>query len=351
MGKKKSILVVGAGLSGLCIGLHLQKNNCNVTLVDNGVNFSSRIAVGMINPLVFRRMTKSWRVDDFLPYLKSFYNSIEEQTNSHFFFPVPIRRLFSSEQEHDFWLKKEKREDFKPYMNTVTPEDYLYDQAKNPFGSGRVNETFFLDTDLFYTKTLGLIEEKGIVVREEFDFNQLKQNTYKNINYDEIIFCQGYLNKDNPYFNYLPIDPTKGQVLTVHSETLPENVSLNRKCFILPKGNKKFKVGSTYEWHNTSTNITEASKLHILENLSYIIDEEVSVVEQIAGVRPTVKDRRPVIGTHPQHKNYHIFNGLGAKGYMLAPLLSKEFVDYLLYNENLSPEVDINRFINSDFKK
>ncbi len=346
--KKKSILIVGAGLSGLCVSLQLQNRDCEITLVDNQINFSSRIAVGMINPLVFRRMTKSWRVDDFLPYLKIFYTELEKATSSHFFYPVPIRRLFSSEQERDFWLKKQKRDDFETYMNEVTSADYEYNGGKNPFGSGRVNETFFLDVDLFYQKVIGKIKKKGRVLNEEFDYSQLTGNNYKGVDYDDIIFCQGYLNKDNPFFNYLPIDPTKGQVLTIQSNTLPEDVSLNRKCFILPKGNQHFKVGSTYEWHNTSTHITEASKQHILNNLSYIIDEKVEVVEQIAGVRPTVKDRRPVIGTHTKYKNYHIFNGLGAKGYMLAPLLSLEFVEYLLDGKKLDSEIDISRFSNSN---
>jgi glycine/D-amino acid oxidase-like deaminating enzyme len=51
-----------------------------------------------------------------------------------------------------------------------------------------------------------------------------------------------------------------------------------------------------------------------------------------------------LLGTHHTIKNYHIFNGLGAKGYMLAPLISKEFVSYLLNDDNLDPEVDINRY-------
>jgi len=351
MSKKKSILVVGAGLAGICVSLQLQENDCAVTIVDNGVNFSSRVAVGMINPLVFRRMTKSWRVDEFLPYLKTFYLSLEKESKSHFFFPIPIRRLFSSEQERDFWLKKEQREDFKPYMNKVSSDDYTYSGGKNPFGSGRVNDTFFLDVHLFYRKMMEKIEKEGNVLREEFDFNELNENIYKGKRYDDIIFCQGYLNKDNPFFNYLPVDPTKGQVLTIKTDKLPENISLNRKCFILPKGNQTFKVGSTYEWHNTTTNITEESKQHILTNLSFILEDKVDVIDQIAGVRPTVKDRRPVIGTHTKFKNYHIFNGLGAKGYMLAPLLSREFIDYLLNNVPLSKEVDINRFNKSDFIK
>ncbi len=344
MKNRKSMLVVGAGLAGVCVALQLQKRGCDVSLVDNQTNDSSKVAVGMINPLVFRRMTKSWRVDDFLPYLKKFYKNIEAETGSSFFHPVPIRRLFSSEQERDFWLKKEKRENFHAYMTPVDKSDYDYSLGKNPFGSGRVKETYFIDVDSFFSTTLELFSKKGTILNEEFDFSQLKETNYKGISYDEIVFCQGYLNFTNPFFKDLPIDPTKGQVLTIRSKELPEDVSLNRKCFILPKGNQKFKVGSTYEWHNTTTNITEESKRHILDNLSYIIDEEVEVVEQIAGVRPTVKDRRPTIGTHPTYSHCHIFNGLGAKGYMLAPLLSEEFVDYLLEGKGLEKEVNISRF-------
>ena len=335
---------MGAGLSGACVALQLQNRGCDVTVLDNRINVSSRVAVGMINPLVFRRMTKSWRVDEFLPYLKSFYKKIEQESQSSFFHPVPIRRLFSSAQERDFWLKKEQREDFAHYMCKVNESDYAYSFGKNPFGSGRVKESFFVDVEVFYESVLSLIKKSGTVLCEEFDFRHLENTTYNGLHYDEIVFCQGYLNKDNPFFNEIPIDPTKGQVLTVQSEQLPEDVSLNRKCFILPKGNRLFKIGSTYEWHNTTTNITEESKLEILNNLAFIIDEQVSVKAQIAGVRPTVKDRRPTLGTHQKHRNYHIFNGLGAKGYMIAPLLSNEFADYLLDNKNLDKEVNISRF-------
>ena len=80
MKNKKSMLIVGAGLSGICVSLQLLKRGCSVTLVDNQKNVSSRVAVGMINPLVFRRMTKSWRVDEFLPYLKTFYRELEKET-------------------------------------------------------------------------------------------------------------------------------------------------------------------------------------------------------------------------------------------------------------------------------
>jgi glycine oxidase len=341
---QKKILIVGAGLSGVSVATQLIKNNVAVTLIDNDINFSSRIAAGMINPLVFRRMTKSWRVDEFIPFLKEFYSDLEAITDSTFLFEVPIRRLFSSEQERDFWLEKEKRADFKPYMHNVTDADMHYAGAKNPFGSARLKETYYVEVDSFLTNMKRWIKEQGEIIQEQFDYNALVENTYKGVLYNEIVFCLGYLNKECPLFGELPLDQTKGQTLTIKSQTLPENLSLNRKCFMLPKGNQAFKIGSTYEWNDPSTHVTVEAKEELLKNLSFIIDETVEVLNQEAGIRPTTRDRRPLVGTHKTHKNYHIFNGLGAKGYMLAPLISKEFVGYLLNGDALDPKVDINRY-------
>ncbi len=344
MENSKNILVVGAGLAGISVATQLIKAGVQVTLIDNDKNFSSRVAAGMINPIVFRRMTKSWRVDEFIPFLKSFYRELEAETQSEFFFPIPIRRLFSSEQERGFWLNKEQREEFEPYMEKVTESDLNFSQAKNPFGSGRLKETYYVDVNSFITNTKSWISSKSRLIKEQFDYNQLTRTNYKGTQYDEIVFCLGYLNKSCPFFGELPLDQTKGQTLTIKSETLPENTSLNRKCFMLPKGNKTFKIGSTYEWNDPTTHTTIESRTELLKNLAYVIDEEVEVIHQEAGIRPTTRDRRPLIGTHNKHAHYHIFNGLGAKGYMLAPLISKEFVDYLLNGVNLDPEVDINRY-------
>lgn len=344
MSNARKILIVGGGLAGLCVGIQLIRKGAAVTLIDRGENFGSRIAAGMINPLVFRRMTRSWRVDDFLPYLREFYHSIEEESKSAFFRDVPIRRLFSSEQERGYWLKKQERDDFAPYMTRVTPEDDAYSTTLNAFGSGRVKQAAAVESTTFLSVAKTILQSKAEVVTEVFSFDHLDGTTYRGTAYDDVVFCEGYEGKSNPYFGYLPMNQTKGEVLTIRSEVLPEHESVNRKCFVLPIGEKEFKVGSTYVWHTPTTNITEEGKQAILDKLAYLIEEDVTVVEQLAGVRPTTEDRRPFIGTHHDHPNYHIFNGLGAKGYMTAPLLSEEFSEYLLNGAELHPDVDIKRF-------
>ena len=58
------------------------------------------------------------------------------------------------------------------------------------------------------------------------------------------------------------------------------------------------------------------------------------------GIRPATKDRRPMLGKHPDHDCVYIFNGFGAKGVSLIPYYSKMMID-LLVNQN-QPHIDVN---------
>lgn len=345
MKNSKNILVVGGGLSGISVCFHLIRKGINTTLIHNNINHSSSVAAAMINPLVFRRMTKSWRVDELIPYLIQFYSEIEHLTNTHFFRQVAIRRMFSSEQERNFWIEKELQSDYINYMEVINESDDQYDKAKNEYGTGRLKNAYSVDSKIFIPEMLNWIEKNGKLQLEEFDYSQFLDRKYKGIEYDDIVFCEGYMNYKNPWFKHLPVQQTKGETLTVKANSLPENVSLNRKCFMLPMGNNIFKVGSTYEWNSIDTSITTYGREMILKNLAFLTDEKVEVINQEAGIRPTSPDRRPILGTHSDKKHYHIFNALGAKGYLIAPLLSKEFVEYLLEGKALHEEVRLNRFL------
>lgn len=344
MSSNKHFLVIGAGLSGCLVALQLHRKGQKVTLIDNGINHSSIIAAGMINPLVFRRMTKSWRLDEFTNYLSEFYSDLAKTTQSDFFHSVPIRRLFSSKQERDLWLEKEVLPEYSNYIYPITPEDDAYSKTLNDFGSGRVKNAYWVDTKLFLDGVKNYLAHHITLLQTSFDPNELSQTTYNGIAYSDVVFCEGYLGKNNPWFSYLPLSQTKGETLTITSDSIPNDESINRKCFVLPLGNNTFKVGSTYVWHTADTEITEEGKEQILANLRYMVDTPIDIIAQGAGVRPTTIDRRPLIGTHAQHHHYHIFNGLGTKGYMLAPLLSLEFANYLVNGATLNKEVNIIRF-------
>ena len=183
------IIIVGAGLAGLSVAVRLIHRGEKVIVYDNGINHSSIIAAGMINPLVFRRMTKSWRVDECLASLNSFYVDLELFGGKKFHHPIQIRRMFSSEQEQELWEQKQHLEAFKPYMAELTEEDHLYNKAINEFGSGRVKNASYVDTSAFLEIAKSFVEAKAELRKETFDPSRISGNEYAGVHFKAVVFC------------------------------------------------------------------------------------------------------------------------------------------------------------------
>lgn len=342
----KKALIVGAGLAGTCLAHQLISKGIDITLLDQGSNHSSAIAAGMVNPMVFRRMNKSWRLDEFLPEAQAFYQEIERLLNTKFYHPVVIRRFFSTAEERDNWQKKSEQTEYQNYLEQITAEDLDHQAAHNLFGSGRVRNAFWIDAAHWVKAHTAHFGNSGMLVEKDFDIQawQPESRIYDGVAYDYVIFCMGYRQKDEPTFSYLPLQQTKGQTLLIESISLPDTESLNRKCFVLPYGERRFRVGATYEWNNLTLHTTTEAREQLLENLSSLGSYDAVVLEQAAGVRPTVLDRRPLMGQHPHFEGVFVFNGLGTKGYMMAPTLARELAELISAKKPLHPETNISRF-------
>lgn len=344
----KHFLIVGGGISGLINAYFLLEEGQKVTLLDDDKNVSTAVAAGQINPMVFRRMTKSWRLDDCLPFATAFFEKLNNDCNGELIIRSSIRRLFSHEQERDLWVRKQDDPKFADYLTTLTEEDLNFKEAKNTFGSGRVKNSYYVNASLLISHLRKHIDEhkNGNFRIEEVQHSdfQIDSRSFKGDLFDGILFCEGYRNRYNPWFGKLPVNQTKGQILTIESDEIYREESLNRKCFLLPAEGKTFRVGSTYEWNTDTLHITQEARQEIEEHLQSLVDGHYEVLDQKAGVRPTTIDRRPIIGEHPQFPGLYIFNGLGTKGYMLAPLMASENVAFLLEGKALDAEVSLERF-------
>ncbi|NBR13637.1 MAG: FAD-binding oxidoreductase [Flavobacteriales bacterium] len=344
--EQKKFLIIGAGLAGTTLAHELLKARQQVTLVDKGENHATAIAAGMVNPMVFRRMNKSWRLDECMQDAVPYYLKLEEKFQKQLYFPITIRRMFSSLQEREFWEKRQEIDEFKSYLNTINEADNNYSEAINEFGSGRLNQAFWVDALAYYEGNRNYFQSIDCLLDEEFDLAQFDEKTasYKGVEYDKVVFCCGYLNKYIPFFAEAPVEQTKGQTVTIESTDLPEDESLNRKCFVLPLGNHIFRIGATYEWNDESLTTSESSKDLLLEHLSVLGDFPLKILDQSVGVRPTVLDRRPIMGQHPELNKLFIFNGLGTKGYLMAPTLAKDMRAFLLEGKEMDKEVSLERF-------
>ncbi len=342
----KKALIIGAGLAGTCMAHRLLSRGIEVKIVDQGSNNSSAVAAGMVNPMVFRRMNKSWRLDEFLPEAQAFYQEIERELQTQFYHPIVIRRFFSSDEERANWQTRTENEGYQAYLEKLTTSDLTHTAAINTFGSGRVKNAFWVDAANWVSAHLSYFDKREILLRKEFSAQKWEPQfrKYDGETFDFVVFCLGYRQKEEQTFSYLPLQQTKGQTLLIESAQLSELESLNRKCFVLPYGKQRFRVGATYEWNNATLHTTDDAKQLLLANLEALGNYQPKVIEQAAGVRPTVLDRRPLLGEHPKYKHIFVFNGLGTKGYMMAPTLARELTAHILENAPLDSETNISRF-------
>ena len=343
----KHALIVGAGISGLFNAHYFQREGWKVTIIHDGHNAGSTVAAGQINPLVFRRMLLSWRAAQLIPFARSVYEELQASSNKRFLIDLPIRRLFAHQQERDLWIEKCQNPAYTAWMKELDADDDNFPHAIHQFGTGKVVGSFAVEAQIFLPHFMDNLQQRGVEFQiESFDYHQCnpEKGEYGGQVYDLIVFCQGYSNFNNPYFNYLPVHCTKGELLTIQSANLYAEEALNRKCFILPLGEQLFKVGATYEWNTTDLSTTPKARKELLALAAQISSSEIEVVQQKAGIRPTTPDRRPIIGLHPAYNKLSIFNGLGTKGYMLAPRLAWEWVQHYCMGSELEAEVKVERF-------
>ena len=167
---------------------------------------------------------------------------------------------------------------------------------------------------------------------------------YNDIKAKKIVFCEGFGLKQNPYFKYLPMQEAKGELLTIYAPKLNIDFLIKAAVFVLPLGNDHYKVGATFNWKDKTLKPTQEGRSELVNKLNTFLTTPYTIIDQTAGIRPTVKDRRPLVGVHPKYKQLAILNGLGTRGVMLAPILAKQLFGFLEKGLSLDLSTSISRF-------
>jgi glycine oxidase len=280
--------------------------------------------------------------------MNEFYTFLEEKLNCKVDFKSPILRKFFSVEEQNNWFAASDKVALAPFLSTqLISKKYV--GIDSPYGYGEVLQTGYVDTALLLNKYREYLKESNLFQEEAFDYDDLHIESdgirYKDIHAKHIIFAEGFGMHANPFFNQLPLDGTKGELFIIKAPQLDLDVIVNTSVFILPLGDDLFKVGATYNWKDKTDLPTEEGKTELVARIKEIISCDFEIIEHFAGVRPTVKDRRPLVGTHQNYESIHILNGLGTRGVMLGPALAKSLFENIENQVPLNKEIDINRFL------
>jgi len=340
-------IIVGFGLAGLAFAETLEQNNKSFIVFEDSSQNSSLVAGGVYNPVILKRFTPVWDAIDQLKMAIPFYRDLEKKLNKKFDHTFNIQRVFASIEEQNNWFTACDKTFFTEYMVPEVIQNNN-EHIDAPFGFGKLINTGKINTQVLLKEYKKYLANKDVIQFEQFEYALLKIDdhsvSYKDINAKYIVFCEGFGVKKNPYFNNIPLREAKGELLTIHAPDLKIDYLLKSSVFIMPLGNDHYKVGATFNWIDKTLLPTEEGKNELLIKLEKVITTDFEVVDQVAGIRPTVKDRRPILGKHHHHKQLAILNGLGTRGVMLAPKMAKLLFSYLENEISLSKDIDIGRF-------
>lgn len=345
--QKLDYIIVGQGLAGSLLAYELLKANRKVLILnDESIPTSSAVAGGIFNPITGKNLDKTWLADTIFPYSKHFYLALEQETHTHFYHETNLFRPYANEQQRRHFLQLTDEFDLGKYIQLVAPNQY--DGISNPLGGLYTTSAGWVDVPLMLQVLQELFLEAEAYQAEKFEYQALsisaEKVTYKNLQADKIIFCEGYYASQNPLFQWLPFNPAKGETLIAAIADYNIKEIVNQGSWIIPLGNQQHRFGSTYVWNQLDWQATNESKEAILSKIDKFLLKPYQVITQQAGIRPTTKDRRPFLGNHPSHLNVYVFNGLGTKGVSLAPYFAHELLLHLEKNKDLMPDSNIQRF-------
>ena len=340
-------LVVGLGLAGSTFCALLEEKGKTYHVFNDGSQQASVVAGGLYNPVILKRFTMAWRAAEQMNISIPFYRQMEHKLGVGLDTKLPVLRRFASVEEQNLWFEAMDKPMLGQFLSPkiIENENPFIDA---PYGYGQVMDTGRLDTEKLIRAHASYLSSREILTEEKFDFSKLVLSEgfvdYRGLRAKNIVFATGFGLKQDPYFNYLPLNGTKGELLTIHCPGLREKNVIKSSVFIIPLADDQYLVGATYKWKDKTNLPTEAAKEELLKKLKTFLKADFEVVRHVAGVRPTVVDRRPLVGRHPKYKNLYVLNGFGSRGVLIGPYASTQLLDFIEHKKPIDQEMDIARF-------
>lgn len=345
--KQVDYIIVGCGLAGISFCEELRAQNKSFVVFDDHSQQSSIVAAGLYNPVILKRFTAVWKAKEQLTLSASFYEHLEKLLGVKLDYKLPVYRRFASIEEQNDWFTASDQPTLAAYLHPKVMSN-TNPAIEAPFGFGKVLETGRIDTSTLLQHYKLYLKTNNNYITERFDYAALSIDeshvNYKNINARFVVFAEGFGMVQNPFFNHLPLNVAKGEVLTIKAPELKMEFILKSSIFVVPELDDCYSVGATYNWEDKTHAITSKAKTELIEKLKGLLSCQFEVLNQVAGIRPTVKDRRPLVGKHPKHHNIAILNGLGTRGVMIGPYVAKSLFQHLEYGTALERDIDIKRF-------
>ncbi|MFN4147589.1 MAG: NAD(P)/FAD-dependent oxidoreductase, partial [Runella sp.] len=312
MSQKADYLIVGQGIAGSVLAWTLHRRGYRVLILnDPSLPSASAASAGIFNPLTGKKLHLTWLADTLFPIAQKFYEDVSVFFGECLIHQTDIYRPFRSIAEQNDYLAQTAEPFVGKYIAESTDNQRFAASIQNPYGGLQITGSGWVDCQKLLQKIRGFFEEKSQYIKGKVDYHQFDLQFdkvfYGDIEVKKVLFCEGYEARQNPFFGWLPFNPVKGQSLIVQLEDYHLEEIINQGTFVQPLNNNGLcRLGATYTWNDIVWKTTDDAREFLVEKVKTFLKKPYQILEQQVGVRPATKDRRPLIGLHPQHRQLGI---------------------------------------------
>lgn len=326
----RHVHIVGCGLAGALLMHELRKRGIHVTVNDRiDPQSSSNVAAGMITPITGQRLKPTWRGEELTAHARRTYAELEDVLGIPLWKDWTLVRVFRSEMMRTWFEQRRDRGE----LNNLDVEEL----------SSGVNNGIDMPYGGFRHGGVATVHIAGMLAAMRTTFADAFIDAPAE-DADVLVTCTGAAVLHDPLWSWLPIEPSKGEILDVRIDGDQCDHIRTNGTWILPCGDSVFRIGATHDWDDHDPTPTEAARETLLAEAAKLVHRTITVIDQRAALRPSTKYKRPLVGRHPETDRNAVFTGLGTKGAVQGPWSAHQLAEHLVNGVELDPEIAIARW-------
>jgi glycine oxidase len=335
------VRIIGQGLTGSLLALILNERDVPFVVQDTHLPGSAtEVAPGIVNPLAGRNFRPPDSIGELLKTVESGMALIERTLGESIWKPTPILRMFAEPTQIDRFTRGMEKFGIEAFVDERFPEN-TFAHLNDVFGSFLTKGGGWADLPRLKSLVRDWLKAGDRLIEEPWDHSAATGSEN-----EALCFCEGWQIANNPEWKFIPHNPAKGEMLIVRFEDeLPRDRIYNQSCWVQPIDNDLWRIGATYTWSNFNSEPSPEGTKDLQERLQLLTPIPFKVEDQVAGVRPIVEDYHPVIGRHPEHKNWYVLNAMGSKGVLQAPATAAALADQIISQKSIPQEWCLSRFL------
>ncbi len=324
MGSTADVVIIGLGIAGAMLVHELRRRGAKVWAFDDpNRDAASRGAAGLISPVAGLRFGV---LDHWQTWWDCAYDIYRAMGAIE---TISCYRLLYDEDEYTIWNRKSAHLHSQGLAQKSVLLSVLMRYIESPLEVVSIHPAARVDTSRVLNTIAAELEAYGRLFRRRVEDDEIVRLSHgwrvAGVDCKHVVFCQGAFLAESPRFQWLPRMFARGQRIAgrFDEELCSEPIWLSiRGKSLLLKGSF-YSFGSTFDWDNAEPVVTEEATEHLRATLSRYLRMPFCIEQTWAGVRPIMSDLKPVIGEHPEYPQCWVFNGLGARGFLLAPYLAQ----------------------------